>query len=310
LIFNSFFCLEQYRESFKYLDADLIQLSKGNFDSSAHTFIHNKLVLDRRVTQASHIHNCTVQLDVLNFVFVNSYSKLNINGVDIVDDNQILVAEREELSAIVIGKLDVTTVSLCLSDLILAYPHAFLGNISIEAHKVRTSLFCKVQKESIHSSINKYIKFLILNPMPSEQFLNDMQDNLSNQLLKYIESRCVIDSSKKTKLSTQELNRLHDLFISNDVLSLKALQSVCRCSPRTLNNLINKHFDCTPNQLVSIVRLNQINSYLGEQSTEKKSIKNICDKFGVYSQHRLSKSYKEMFGKSIQEALKDKISFI
>ena len=39
-------------------------------------------------------------------------------------------------------------------------------------------------------------------------------------------------------------------------------------------------------------------------SSQQRTIKHICEKFGVYSRHRLAKDYETMFGKSIKETIK------
>ncbi|MFT5708972.1 MAG: AraC-like DNA-binding protein [Oceanospirillaceae bacterium] len=306
MFFSSFSSIEEYRDSFKYLDAELIQLSKGFFDSDISTFVHSSIVLDRRVTQASHMHHCTIGLGAINFVFINSFNKLNINGIHISKDNQIVVAEGEELTAIVHGKLDISTVSLPIDELINSIPLSFMTSGSIDAHAIRNSMFSPHNKGEVHLLINKYIDYLKLHPNPSDQLIFDMIDNISFQLIKYVESSQETKAPKKSKLSTQELNHIHDLIANTEVLSLKALQSVCHCSPRTFNNLITKNFNSTPNQLISAIRLNKINRYLGEYSADRKSIKHICEKFGVHSPFRLSKSYKEFFGKSILDSIKEK----
>lgn len=306
LDFRSYLHVEEYQNSFKYLDAELIQLSKGSFDSLINTFIHNEFVLDRRVTGASHMHHCNIQLGAINFVFINSFRALNINGIDISKDSQIAVSGGENLSAIIHGKLDISTVSLPTKEFLHSTPPNFIKSGSITTNAIRTALFCPNQKEQVHYLVNRYIKYLRINHNPPEQLILDMFENLTYQLAQYLESNKKTKTSKKKRLSTQELSNVHDLIVSTEVLSLKALQSVCNCSPRTFNNLINKHFECTPNQLVSIIRLNRIKRYLGEYSTERKSIKHICEKFGVHSQFRLSRSYKELFGKSIPETLTEK----
>jgi AraC-like DNA-binding protein len=306
LFFSTFRNIEEYKESFKYLDAELNQLSKGSFDSSISTYIHGNLVLDRRVTEASHIHQCVIQMGVINFVFINSFGKLNINGLDIDKDSQIAVSENEVLSAIIQGKLDITTVSISIDQLLRYTSLDILKSGSIDGAAIRNGKFSLIHKSNFHMLVNRYIEYLKFNKKPSDQVLIDMEENIGFQLSEYLESHYVIHSTKKKKLSTQELNRIHELIINTDVLSLNSLQSICNCSPRTLTNLIQKHFECTPNQLVSIIRLNRINRYLSEYSPERKSIKHICEKFGVHSQHRLSKSFQELFGQSIQDALKER----
>ena len=58
--------IERYQNSFSYLDAQLMQLNKGSFDSTAYTFSRDSITLDRRVTSSSHLHHCLMSNDTLN----------------------------------------------------------------------------------------------------------------------------------------------------------------------------------------------------------------------------------------------------
>ena len=308
MIFNSFSNIEAYESSFDYLDAKLIQLSKGAFESCSQTFIHDKLTLDRRLTTASHLHHCTVKKGTVNFVFPNLSPNLTINGLNIGQKNQITVTGGEEIAALVRGELDITTVSLQADELLLYLPKGYLQQERINGEMLRKTIFCPASKSALHLLINQYLNYLKVNKTISKQYINDLVDTIFFQIQLYLESFRHDYNDRKVTLSSQELNRIIEFVARCDVLSLKDLQSVCLCSPRSLNNIISKYFGCTPQQLISTARLNQINRYLGCDSDEKKTIKHISEKFGIHSQYRLSKAYQSLFGVSIQQSLIDRRS--
>jgi AraC-like DNA-binding protein len=297
--------MEEYENSFSYLSAELLQLSTGNFESSVTTFSHDLITLDRRITTTSHLHHCTVAENTLNFVLPNSLFKLNINGRDINEERQIIVKEEQEIKAIVTGQLDITSVVLPLSRVLTFLPDLSLQYTDLDFSPVRLTHSNIITKNHIRSLINNYLNYLINSDDDLyQQTIVDIAENITFQLIDYYESLLCKTENHAKKLSTRELDRLISFVMITDVFSLSDLQSICMCSPRTLNNLINNQFGCSPSKFVSTVRLNRIHRYLHSPSNEKKSIKAICDKFGVYSQYRLANSYKKMFGICIQDSVR------
>ena len=294
--------IQEYQDSFTYLDAKLMQLSTGLFKSTSQTFSNDLILLDRRETKASFALNCELCAGTINFVFNNSRHNVSINAQQIEDKNQVVVFEGEDINAIITGEQDITTLSVPLTSVRPYFPEIFFQCEKLDGDKIRSADTDIVSKERIRVLVNVYLKLLERNI--SNQFVVDMADNILFKLMCYLESFKVCLSNNKKKLSAKEINRVLEFIFNTDVLSLKELQAICMCSPRTLNNLINLHFGCAPNQLISVVRLNRIDAYLHKKSSQKRTIKHICEKFGVYSQHRLASDYQNMFGKTIQESIK------
>jgi len=302
--FDFFMNMEEYERSFSYLDAKLVQLSKGSFRSTVHTSSTEFITLERRVTTSSHIHYCSVSEDILNFVFTNLDSNLNINGSNISNKNQALVKGGEEIKAIVQGKLDITCVSLSMSNLIANFPDISSNIENLSGEMVRSAYSNLKVKDDIRLLTNSYLKYIQMSGNLQDQIRTDLFYNILFKIVDYLECFHKPHIYEKIKLSKQELNRILDFIAHSDVLSLKELQTVCKCTPRTLCNLINKQFGCSPFDLISIIRLNQIHRYLKCKTSEKKSLKHLSEKFGVHSPYRLGRAYKQMFGKSIQETIK------
>lgn len=301
--FSQYVNIEEYQNSFTYLDAKLIQLSTGFFNSTSQTFNNDLILLDRRITKATFAHHCELSKDTLNFVFCNSTPNLSINGQQIEDKNQIVVFGGEDLSAIINGELDITTISLPMASIRPYFPEKFFQFTTLDGERIRSASTSTTIREKMRVLVNIYLT-LLEGKNISRQFIVDMTDNLLFKIMCYLESFEISSSDSKQRLSAQEINRVLEFIFNTDVFSLKELQAICMCSPRTLNNLINLHFGCPPNKLISVMRLNKINAYLHKTSSQQRTIKHICEKFGVYSRYRLAKDYQTMFGKSIKETIK------
>ena len=301
--FSQYENIEEYQYSFPWLDAKLIQFSTGLFDSNSQTYQNDSILLDRRTTKASYTNQCELDKETLTFVFTNSKLNLSLNGQQIEEKNQIVMFGGEDLSAIITGAIDITSLSVPVAIINTYFPNELPRFNEIDGGRIRRADADTITREKIRSLINVYLLLLRENNI-SRQFVLDMTDNLLFKIMSYLESFEISLTDYKQKLSTQEINRVLDFIFHTDVFSLQELQAICMCSPRTLNNLINLHFGCSPNKLLSVVRLNKINTYLHEKSSHKKTIKHICEKFGVYSQYRLAKDYQILFGKSIHHNIK------
>ena len=301
--FGQYENIEEYQYSFPWLDAKLIQFSTGLFGSNTQTYQNDSILLDRRTSKALFTNQCVLDKETLNFFFTNSTLNLNINGQQIEEKNQMVMFGGEDLNAIITGALDLTSLSVPVAVINTYFPNELPRFNEIDGQRIRRVDADTITRDKICSLINVYLQLLRGNDV-SRQFVVDMTDNLLFKIMSYLESFEISLIDNKQRLSTQEINRVLDFISHTDVFSLQELQAICMCSPRTLNNLINLHFGCSPNKLLSVVRLNKINSYLHEKSSHKKTIKHICEKFGVYSQYRLAKDYQNLFGKSIKDNIK------
>ena len=301
--FGQYENIEEYQYSFPWLDAKLIQFSTGLFGSNTQTYQNDSILLDRRTSKALFTNQCVLDKETLNFFFTNSTLNLNINGQQIEEKNQMVMFGGEDLNAIITGALDLTSLSVPVAVINTYFPNELPRFNEIDGQRIRRADADTITRDKICSLINVYLQLLRGNDV-SRQFVVDMTDNLLFKIMSYLESFEISLTDYKQKLSTQEINRVLDFIFHTDVFSLQELQAICMCSPRTLNNLINRHFGCSPNKLLSVVRLNKINTYLHEKSLHKRTIKHICEKFGVYSQYRLAKDYQILFGKSIHHNIK------
>ena len=301
--FGQYENIEEYQYSFPWLDAKLIQFSTGLFGSNTQTYQNDSILLDRRTSKALFTNQCVLDKETLNFFFTNSTLNLNINGQQIEEKNQMVMFGGEDLNAIITGALDLTSLSVPVAVINTYFPNELPRFNEIDGQRIRRADADTITRDKICSLINVYLQLLRGNDV-SRQFVVDMTDNLLFKIMSYLESFEISLIDNKQRLSTQEINRVLDFISHTDVFSLQELQAICMCSPRTLNNLINLHFGCSPNKLLSVVRLNKINSYLHEKSSHKKTIKHICEKFGVYSRYRLAKDYQNLFGKSIKDNIK------
>ena len=301
--FGQYENIEEYQYSFPWLDAKLIQFSTGLFGSNTQTYQNDSILLDRRTSKALFTNQCVLDKETLNFFFTNSTLNLNINGQQIEEKNQMVMFGGEDLNAIITGALDLTSLSVPVAVINTYFPNELPRFNEIDGQRIRRVDADTITRDKICSLINVYLQLLRGNDV-SRQFVVDMTDNLLFKIMSYLESFEISLIDNKQRLSTQEINRVLDFISHTDVFSLQELQAICMCSPRTLNNLINLHFGCSPNKLLSVVRLNKINSYLHEKSSHKKTIKHICEKFGVYSRYRLAKDYQNLFGKSIKDNIK------
>ena len=195
--FNQYVNIEEYQDSFSYLNAKLLQLSTGVFNSTSQTFSNDLILLDRRETKASFALNCELCKGTLNFVFNNSRHNVSINSQQIEDKNQVVVFEGEDINAIITGEQDITTLSVPVASIRPYFPEIFFQCKELDGDKIRSADTDIVTKERIRLLVNVYLKLLEGNI--SNQFVVDMADNILFKLMCYLESfkACLSNSKKK-----------------------------------------------------------------------------------------------------------------
>ena len=100
---NYYNTIEQYEDSFVYLDVELIQLEPGEFKGDFSYFNLPTCMVNKRKSAAKHIHKSAIGEGKVSLIFPNNKESdaMQINGFTMASDNQIVDIGGEAVHAMI-----------------------------------------------------------------------------------------------------------------------------------------------------------------------------------------------------------------
>lgn len=295
---------EEFEEFVKFENFSALQISPGLFYGTISSIKAGSLVLDRKTIGPSNVQKFEIPTGEICLFFPNREQEMYVNGRLISSKSQIAMFSEEPITALVPRQSDVNVASF-KSDVLASYiPLDILNTINKSGEKVRRQPSNNKLKQRIHTLLKSHLPHTKPEFDATNQLHKDILDNIYFNMANYLESFDLSGTlKKKDKLSLSALRKLKIIIMRKEVISLSDLTRGLHITPRTFNNLVKKHFNCTPQQLIAIVRLNQIRKYLKESSLNKKTIKHISSKFGISNPVKMTKDYELLFGEKIQQTI-------
>lgn len=308
-MYNKFIHIEAFSESFPNLDTELIQLSKGAFNSESITLANDDFIVDRRKSEAAHTHSSIVQNGTMNFVFPNNIWSNNIilNNLTLSQKQQVIAFSNEEMFSTLPCDFNITTLTIYL-DTLQEYVDFNLDN------------FCPSNFRSLEVNLSRKFHFLSTiestfqelhfnSALMSDIVKKDMKNTIYIEAANYLTSE-LFKTEPQSKLNIEIQNRqkknIYDAAASIPLskLNVEELARQSMLSKRTLTTRCRQFYNLTPNQFIVAIRLNRAYKFLSNKSDEKRFVTKVMNQCGVTNVSRFNNSYLEFFGELPLETLK------
>lgn len=297
--------IEEYQQSYEFLDAELIQLENGPFLGKLKRQTTSSCIIEKRSSKAEHIHLSKAQDNSISLIFPNNQSScgIQINGLDMGDKNQILDFGGETLNAIVPANFDVSAVVLDKAK-IEEHLDLLLGN----PNDIRKLTVNNIDQCVIANKVN-----YAYEQLANESFLNnavsnlDLETSIYSLLVTYIDSNLIRQDKPKLAIKSKERKRVLDLLFSLPIkkLNVSNLASESYLSVRKLHYLCISSWGRTPNQMIINARYRKINTFLENGDFQNKPfIGRILQGCGITNISRFNRHYASIFGETPLKTLK------
>ena len=299
--FNS---IEHYQNSFNYLDADLIQLEKGEFNGSYEQQQLISCKIESRQSQTQHIHRSTSDQSLLSLVFPKNLlsSFIQINGFDMDNSHQILDANGEILNAVIPSNFDVNILVLDKAkvELNLSQPLECPETM----RRLKVNIF---ERHLLMSKLNYAIRLLNQEKIKDNiKVKMDLESSLYALASKYIEDNLCKGEPAKISIHAKERKRVLDLLYALPFsrLNVSSLASEAYFSVRKLHYLCTSTWGKTPNELITHARFRHINRALHNGVfVGKPLVSALLTEFGITNPSRFKQKYLSIYGETPKQTL-------
>ena len=294
---NNWQDIELYIESFPNLDAELLQLSKGTFDTSCFSYVSNTLTIDRRLTKAKHIHKSNVELNTINIIFTkNTLSEcITVNNLELTGSNQLILMSGEEVFSLLPENFDILTLTLDLRTLSSFMDLDFSLYCPNQIRKAEINISKKFELQKKVETIFKIIESKSnLTTTVEQDIHNTLYLATANYFLDMIPLKTKEKVRTKAQIKTRIIRCLYELTI--DELNVTSLAKNSFISVRSLYQYCHLFFNLTPNQLIVKTRLNRAHKILSLAQNEKTLISEVMELCGVTNVSRFNQAYEHIFG--------------
>ena len=303
---QTFESIENYQDSFKFLNADLIQLEKGAFQGQLERKQLNSCAFIQRKSKAEHIHRSTLHHNCISLVFPNNEQSYNIqvNGEHLTCKNQIIDSSGEAINAIMPADFDVQAIVLEKSTI----------EQSLKRELNTLDIMRKVE-------VNQYERLIIASKiryanaqLDKKSFLQntiaqlDLEASIYQLAARYISESLLQENTLKPCFKAREKRRVIELLYSlpSHQLNVEELAREAYISVRKLHYLCKHTWGRTPNQMLTNARFRRVNHKLAKSSfSDRPFISKLLKNFGITNISRFNQYYLTLFGETPAETLKN-----
>lgn len=303
---QTFESIENYQNSFKLLNADLIQLEKGAFQGQLERKQLNSCAIIQRKSKAEHIHRSTIKNNCISLVFPNNLQSyhIQINGVQLTNKNQIIDCSGETINAIMPADFNAQAVVLDkrVIEQILKHEINALDSIrKVEVNQYeRLIIASKIRYANAQLDKKSFLKNNIAQL--------DLEASIYQLATQYISESLLQENTLKPCFKAREKRRVIELLYSlpSQKLNVETLAKEAYISVRKLHYLCKHTWGRTPNQMLTNARFRRVNHKLAKGSFHEKSfISKLLKDFGITNISRFSQYYLTLFGETPAETLKN-----
>jgi len=301
---NYYDTIEQYEDSFVYLDAELIQLDIGEFKGEFGHFNLPSCMVETRTSAAKHIHKSAIGKGKVSLIFPNNKESdaMQINGFTMASDNQIIDIGGEGVHAVIPANFNVSVIVLEQQKL-----EQELGQNIANSENLRRQAVKEIDKFIIANNVRYALRQFenkIIQKSPIAKY--DLESSLYTMASLYLHNNVLKSGLCKKSIKAIEKRRVLELLFSLPIeqLNVSNLAKEAFLSLRKLHYLCTATWGLTPNQLLMNSRFRRINRVLSAEDLDNKPlISHLLRSLGVTNISRFNLAYQRLFGETPKQTM-------
>ena len=302
---KSTFCsIEQYQQSFKYVDQDVIKLAGGSYQADLSLcMLDGVTVMENQVNHQVLYQGAT---DMTNYIFAiySAQSEIVVNGYQLGAKQLYLLCPNELFVASCPDDYHGHGLMISKGEMCKLLGADKLRFIDSNSENIRTGRIELNRLNYFKSKVANLARFILINHQDLPlTVIHDVRESLLDAVFCLFNH---VETTSKPSLFNKRLtivNRANEFLqsIDNINITIDELARQCFCSRRTLEYAFRQVTTLSPNRYLKIKRMYQIRArFIGLSLGE---IHLVLSEFGVVNQGRFSKDYWSIFGEYPKETL-------
>jgi len=302
---KSTFCsIEQYQQSFKYADQEVIKLAGGSYQADLSLCILDGLIVMKNLVNHKILYQGATDKEHYIFAAYRAGSEVVVNGHQLGAKQLYLLCPNELFVATCPDDYSGYGLMISKDEMCKLLGADKLRFINKNTESIRTG---RIELNHLHdfkNNIANLARFVLSNHHLPQAVINDVKESLLEAIFDLFNH---VETAIKPSLFNKRLaivNRANEYLNSteNINITIDELASQCFCSRRTLEYAFRQVTTVSPNNYLKIKRMYQIRAKFIELSLGE--IHLVLSEFGVVNQGRFSKDYWSIFGEYPKETLR------